>query len=140
MVLTLQVQLSRCSSWPRVAVPALWPRRSASSHEWEYFECKQESANNQNKIWILVSHDMKGLPSRLRLSQPVVVQYLVPSVLFLSVSFLSRVSLASGMAMPRVAAATIMLLTLNGLRAQVQEQMPVGGEFRGWSHAVANTL
>ncbi|EOD39337.1 hypothetical protein EMIHUDRAFT_223514 [Emiliania huxleyi CCMP1516] len=67
-------------------------------------------------------------------------QYLVPSVLFLSVSFLSRVSLASGMAMPRVAAATIMLLTLNGLRAQVQEQMPVGGEFRGWSHAVANTL
>ena len=84
--------------------------------------------------------NMKGLPSRLRLSQPVVVQYLVPSVLFLSVSFLSRVSLASGMAMPRVAAATIMLLTLNGLRAQVQEQMPVGGEFRGWSHAVANTL
>ena len=81
---------------------------------------------------------MKGLPSRLRLSQPVVVQYLVPSVLFLSVSFLSRVPLASGMAMPRVAAATIMLLTLNGLRAQ--EQMPVGGEFRGWSHAVANTL
>lgn len=88
----------------------------AVGFEWEYFECKQETAN---KIWC----HMKGL----RLSQPVVVQYLVPSVLFLSVSFLSSL-FGIGMAMPRVAAATIMLLTLNGLRAQVQEQMPVGGE------------
>ena len=64
---------------------------------------------------------MKGLcQAGSRLSQPVVVQYLVPSVLFLSVSFLSRVSLASGMAMPRVAAATIMLLTLNGLRVPLR--------------------